>query len=839
MRKIFSVILLAVLWLPSLAQLKSPEEFLGYPLGSRFTPHHKIVAYFQYLQQQAPQKMKYMTYGETYEGRPLTVAFISSEQNIARLEEIRTVNLAMAGFGQSAAAFQNHPAIVWMSYNVHGNEASSSEASMLTAYELLSGNIPQVKEWLNKLVIAIDPCLNPDGRDRYVNWQNSVRGVKANPHVFTREHNEPWPGGRPNHYYFDLNRDWAWQSQIESQKRMELYNKWLPQIHIDFHEQGYNNPYYFAPAAEPFHEVITDWQREFQTRIGINNAKYFDKHGWLYFTRERFDLLYPSYGDTYPTYKGAIGMTYEQAGHSLAGTAVITSGGDTLTLYDRLLHHHTTGLSTIEITAENADKVKEEFRKYYNNAVQSPPGKYKSFLIKADNGDRLKRLKQLLNRNQIQWDYAASAAKLTGYRYFTGKTENVTIDKGDIVINLNQPNANLISVLFEQNTALSDSNTYDITAWALPYVFGLETYGLNTYLGTDSKNAPEEKFSTNDANAYAYAINWTGVSSAKALSELLQKGVKVRFAEEPFRIGDKDFSRGTLIITRAGNAAAGNKLFQYVQEATEIAGIEFYAISTGFVDKGYDMGSGSVRMIRAPRIGLFSGDRVSSLNMGEIWHFFDQELNYPLNIITVDQLSQNTLNQFDVLILPDGNYDYFTNKQRNELLKNWVSAGNKLIVLGRMASLMTEGDWGLKMKKEEKKDEKKDKPGYDLLKRYEDRERSSLAESNPGSIFRVELDNTHPLAFGFEDYYFTLKQNASLFEFIEGNGWNVGVLKKNSRVAGFVGSKLNDKLQDGLVFGELRKGRGSVIVFGDNPLFRSFWESGKLLFSNAVFLCGQ
>lgn len=840
MKKLLGFLILAGLAIPTFGQIKSPEEFLGYPLGSRFTPHHKIISYFQHLQEKSPGKMKYITYGETYEGRPLTVAFISSEENISRLENIRNNNLALAGFGNSGSGDENQPGIVWMSYNVHGNEASSSEASMLTAYELLSSNIPQIKEWLSKLLIVIDPCLNPDGRDRYVNWQNSVRGVRENPHVFSREHNEPWPGGRPNHYYFDLNRDWAWQSQIESQKRMELYNKWLPQIHIDFHEQGYNSPYYFAPAAEPFHEVITNWQREFQTTIGRNNAKYFDKHGWLYFTRERFDLLYPSYGDTYPTYKGAIGMTYEQAGHSLAGTAVITSDKDTLTLYDRLLHHHTTGLSTIEITAQNVQQVMKEYVKYYQNAVQSPPGKYKSFLIKADKGDRLKRLKTLLQKNQIKWDYASANSKLNGYRYSTGKTENISIEKGDVVININQPNANLISVLFEPNTVLSDSATYDITAWALPYAYGLETYGLSSIVNTDSKNTPEEKFSQAEANAYAYAINWTGLNSSVALSELLQKGVKVRFSEEPFKIGNKEFERGTLLITRTGNSGVSGKLYQYVQEASEIAGIEFYSLSTGFADKGFDIGSGSVKMIHAPRIGLVSGDRVSSLNMGEIWHFLDHDLKYPVNIITVDQLNQNVLNQIDVLILPEGNYDYFSNKQRNELLKSWVSSGKKLIVIGRMVSALAGADWGLKLKTEEKKQgDKKDTQDYSVLRRYANRERESIAEMNPGSVFKLEMDNSHPLAYGFGDHYYTLKQNSTLFEFLDGNGWNVGVMKKNSQVAGFAGYKLKEKLQDGLVFGELQRGRGTVVIMGDNPLFRSFWENGKLLFANALFLSGQ
>ena len=241
-----------------------------------------------------------------------------------------------------------------LSYNVHGNEASSSEAAMQTLYELIMNK----KSWLENTVVIIDPCLNPDGRDRYVNWYNQVKASPYNTHQSATEHNEPWPSGRPNHYLFDLNRDWVWASQIETKQRLILYNEWMPHVHVDFHEQGINEPYYFAPAAEPFHEVISDWQRTFQLQTGKNHAKYFDREGWLFFTREQFDLLYPSYGDTYPTFMGAIGMTYEQAGHGRAGLGIDNDEGIELTLVDRINHHTTTSLSTVEISSQNAKIIK-------------------------------------------------------------------------------------------------------------------------------------------------------------------------------------------------------------------------------------------------------------------------------------------------------------------------------------------------------------------------------------------------------------------------------------------------------------------------------------------------
>jgi murein tripeptide amidase MpaA len=275
--------------------LQTPAAHLGYRLCERYTPHHQIVSYFRHVAAAAPTRVSLQEYGKTYEGRPLMLAFVSSPANLGNLEAIRTNNLRLTGLLKDGnAPREDMPVIVWLSYNVNGNEPSSSEAAMKTIHRMLDGSDPATAAWLEKAVVVIDPCINPDGRDRYANWQNSTASMIPDANPQTREHREPWPGGRTNHYYFDLNRDWAWQSQVETQQRMKVYNQWLPQVHVDFHEQSPNSPYYFAPAAQPYHEAITPWQREFQQVVGKNNARYFDRNGWLYFTKERFDLFYPS-----------------------------------------------------------------------------------------------------------------------------------------------------------------------------------------------------------------------------------------------------------------------------------------------------------------------------------------------------------------------------------------------------------------------------------------------------------------------------------------------------------------------------------------------------------------
>jgi hypothetical protein len=853
MKRTTSLFYCFLLVLHAFAQgVPSPESFLGYPLGSRFTPHYKIVEYFKRVAATAPAMMKLEQYGQTYEGRPLLLAYIASPENLQKLEAIRLNNLRLAGAaGDKVEPDENAPAIVWLSYNVHGNEPSSSEAAMKTVYELLNPANTASKTWIQHTVVIIDPCMNPDGRDHYVNWYTMSTGKNPNPDPQSREHHEPWPGGRTNHYNFDLNRDWAWQTQIETQQRMKKYNAWLPQVHVDFHEQGYNDPYYFAPAAEPYHDVITSWQREFQALIGRQNAKYFDKEGWLYFTKEQFDLFYPSYGDTYPMYNGAIGMTFEQGGGNAGGLAVITVDEDTLTLAQRLEHHFTTGMATIEVSSQQSARLVREFRKYFAEAATRPGGEFRAWIVKADKGgDRLEKLKTLLDRNGIEW-MPGTPGNYTGTDYQTGKISPFLAEATDIAINAGQPRSNLLRVLFERVSRISDSVTYDITAWSLPFVFGLQTYGMNLPAAHSTRVSSDVEamkrtvhYDTSDiAVPYAYVIRWTGLRSARFLAALLKNGIKTRFAEQPFESGGQQYDKGSLIIAPGGNVSYSKNFYITLREMALKAGVTLLPVASGFVDKGFDFGSNHVHLVHRPRVTVLTGEGVSSLDAGEIWHFFEQELDYPITLMNVSDASNMEWKNVDVMILPSGNYKFLADKNASDILHRWVREGGRLIAMEKAVAQLATGDWGIRQKStgEDKKDDVDDKKeeNYSALRRFADRERNEVSGSVPGSIYKVELDNSHPLAFGYPDRYYTLKQDDNVYEFIKEGGWNVGVIKKDNYISGFTGARAKEKLKDGLIFGVQDMGKGEIIFMADNPLFRSFWENGKLLFCNAVFLVGQ
>ncbi|MDB4927498.1 M14 metallopeptidase family protein [Mucilaginibacter sp.] len=828
-KKILLLFIFLIIAFSTFAQsIKSPSEFLGYQLGTQFTYQYRIVDYFKYVATES-KNVKMVQFGTTNEGRPLVAMFIASDANINRLEDIRKNNLGLAGLGDSGTASTNTPVIVWLSYNVHGNEPSSSEAAMQTLFDMVDPANNRTKAWLKNTVVVIDPCLNPDGHERYVNFYNSVKGSAPDANPAAREHAEPWPGGRVNHYYFDLNRDWAWQTQKETQARVGLFNQWLPQVHVDFHEQGYNSPYYFAPAAEPMHRDITAWQKEFQTIIGKNNARYFDQNGWLYFTKEEFDLLYPSYGDTYPIYNGSIGMTYEQGGIG-AGLAVTTRMGDVLTLKDRIAHHHSNSLSTIETASANATKALGEFKKYFDNSRANPTGDYKTYVIKNDNQDKLNALAEVLRRNSIQYNYGVKA-NASGFNYINGKTEQFDVNTNDMVVSAYQPKSVLLHVLLEPKTFVADSNTYDITAWSLPYAYGLQAYGLKEPIKVAPQQmnsgslSPQPTESANKQHAYAYVAAWQSVNDVKFLVELFKKNIKVRYAEIPFEAAGKKFGAGSLILARAGN---DNVDFDdNVHYAAMSAGRELTPLTTGFVDKGVDLGSSFIRYIHPPKVMLVSGEGASSESMGEIWHFFEQQIGYPVSLVNYKNLSRAKLGDFDAIIFPDGNYDDFP----SEKLQSWVKDGGKLIVLQDAVSQLA-GKKGFDIKRIDT-DTGKTKPSIRI---YGDRDRESIKTSVPGAIYKINLDNTHPLGFGFPKYYYTLKLSDDVYPLLDDGNWNVGTIKKDAYVSGFVGEKSKEKIKDGLLLGVQSMGRGSVVYLVDDPLFRGFWENGKLLFSNAVFM---
>ena len=820
MKLLFKFFILFVVFFDINSQnLKSPSDFLGYEIGTQYSRHSQVVDYFNHVSIEMSKNVSLFSYGKTYERRPLFYAVISSEKNIAEIEKIRLDNISALNYDPIRQSRTNDKAIVWLSYSVHGNESSSTEASMQTVYELLTNR----SELLENTIVIIDPCLNPDGRDRYANWYNQTTTIPYNTNRISREHREPWPGGRANHYLFDLNRDWAWITQIESQQRLKEYHKWLPHVHVDFHEQGIDEPYYFAPAAEPYHEVITDWQRDFQYMIGKNNAKYFDKNGWLYFTKEIFDLLYPSYGDTYPTYLGAIGMTYEQAGGGIAGLGILNSEGKNLTLVDRVKHHTVAGISTVEISSANSKKLNEEFINFFK------PKNFNTNYIMSGDRDKINQLSKFLRKHKIDF-YSAKTQKLKAFSYNKNKITSFTTSANDLIIPNSQPKGKLVDVLLERTTKLSDSLTYDITAWSLPFVYGLDAYSTSKKIEIFEykENSIEN---TVDDNAIAYASIWNHMNDAKFLSNLIENNIKVRYNEKIIKNGKLTLPRGSMIIYKGDQS-----MKDYEKILLDLANdnnIKLHSIYSGISESGPDLGSESVKLVKRKKVAIISGqdnkNSVSSLNYGALWHFFEQELSYPLTHISVSNFEDIQLDQFDALIIPSGYYGSMARKTNIEKIRSWISKGGNLIAFENAIRMFVEKEgFSIKAKRNKYDDE-----GSDV--KFEDLNRNSIQNYLSGAIFKVDIDNTHPLAFGYQNEYYSLKTTTSTYENLE-RGYNVGKINEDENsTIGFVGDNIKDKFKNSLVFGHEKIGRGNIIYFTDNIMFRSFWENGKLFMVNSVF----
>ena len=799
------------------AQVSSPSEFLGYELGTQFTRHHQVIDYVKHLATVSSYAQT-ESYGQTYEGRTLQLVYLSSPENLAQLELLRKDHLRKINFEAGALETENEVGIVWLSYNVHGNESTSTEAALKTLYTLVT----EKKEWLQNLVVIIDPCINPDGRDRYVNWYNQIKSTPFDQDPIANEHYEDWPGGRYNHYYHDLNRDWAWLSQIESQQRLPRYQSWMPHIHVDFHEQGVNSPYYFAPAAEPYHDMITDFQRDFQTVIGKNHAKYFDQEGWRYFSKEVFDLLYPGYGDTYPMFNGAIGMTYEQGGSGRAGLSILNELGDPLTLKDRIAHHYTTGLSTVEIAHQNVNQLNSAFKAYHQN----PRGKYNSYVMEG-HPDKIKSLKRLLDAHQIPTKGTAQSTNLKGFDFEKQTSMSREVTTNTLIVEGKGKKGNLVQALFEPKTHYSDSLTYDITAWSLPYAYGLTAMASNQKIKKKNFETAQAK-NILDTNAYAYAAERKSFQDGKFLAALIKNNIRVFYNEVPLTNGGIQWDEGSLFILRGENGHIPN-LIQLLTSIADSTEQDIVSLSSGFSDKGPDLGSNQMRYIKNKKVGILKSDSASPINYGEIWHFFEQQLHYPLTQLSDERLNERFLKDLDVLIVPNGYYAALFDNEGKNALSHWLKSGGRIVAIGNaLKSFSSHNLFSLETKKNTEDDEEQQLP-------YANQERENIRSVIYGSIYEAKVDGTHPLATGYSKNYFTLKTNASAYALLSDNG-TAAYLPANAKpVAGHSGDKATKMQGNSLIFGMEYIGRGSVVYMVDNPLYRSFWENGKLWLVNAVF----
>jgi hypothetical protein len=808
------------------AQIPSPADVLGWEIGDRFPTVAEVERYFTALAQASPL-VSVERYGTTNQGRPLLVAIVASEAHRGNLEEILARNAELVDPETSESRARDiaatNPAVLHFTYGIHGNESSSPSAALWTAWDLATG-APEVAGVLDSVVVIMDPVANPDGYDRYVHHWASTRVARPNLSSALRERREPWPGGRPNHYLFDLNRDWAWLTQQESRDRAALFLHWNPQVHVDFHEMGFESPYFFFPAATPINPIypahILDWGR----RFGEGNARAMDAEGLLYYTAQNFDLFYPGYGDSWPSLIGAVGMTYEQGGGGFASAQVERADGTVLTLRDRAFGHRTTGSATLRTAAEGKTELLLGFAGFHREVDE---GLDDNYLVPGEDPARLDALVQLLLLHGIQVERLTSEARL-GVEPHPGFASRSTFPEGTVRVPARQPRGRLAGALLRPDNPLDGSSSYDITAWALPFAYGVEAHSApSSVSGAGGSWTPVTSVDPAmgqplpGRGSYGYLLP-PSVAHAPGIIRFLEAGGRAMIMADTFSLEGVHYPRGTTFFPQVRNEALDSLLTE-----SGLGGL-VTPISTGLADGGPDLGTNDRATMRLPRVLLVGGEGTASTGFGAHWHFLETVLDLPFEVANLGDLGGLDLSTWDVILLPPGNPTGPLGEGGLDRLRSWI----------RLAGPLAEV--------EERRPEADDESDRDArlaraLRTREERREEAWAQRVPGTILAATLDPAHPLAFGSgagggsPDRIFVLSSGVG-FE-PGGSSETVAWFPEGlDRISGVISEENLERLDRSAWLMERRLGQGRVILFADDPVFRGFWYGTLPLYVNAILV---
>ncbi|MCG3154763.1 MAG: hypothetical protein DKINENOH_01357 [bacterium] len=856
------------------------EQVIGFGWAEDITLHYEAERYLQALAESSP-RLELVQYAESWEGRALYYLIVASEKNMSRLAEIKkAMRQLAAGRGLTPAQAEEligrMPAIVWLSYGVHGNEISSPDAALLLAYHLAAAQNDSVRNRiLDNCVVIIDPMQNPDGRDRCVNYLRQTQGRWPDENPLAAEHNEPWPSGRSNHYLFDMNRDWFANTQPETAGRTRIFLEWYPQVFVDLHEMGFNQTYYFAPPANPMNPNLTSAQIDWLTRFGQNNANWFDRFRFDYFTREIFDSFYPGYGEGWPLFQGALGMTYEQAGPD---GMVIRRQDDTLLRFREAVHHHfIASLATAEMAAGQRSELLRFFFNYRREAItEGTREAVKEYVLPPGRDpNRTAKLAALLMQQGIEVKRAEASFNNARVRdYFGGTLAARTFPAGTFVISTAQPAKRLVRTLLDRRTEMDQAfieeqlqrrkkrlpdEFYDVTAWSLPLLYGVECHlaevastGNLSVLQTPPR--PQGRVLGSTAHL-AYLLPWGSNSAAAALADLLRQNIRVHTADKEFVHSGIKFPRGSLIIKSKDNPA---DLFERLQRVAAEHGVDVHPTANSWVSEGVNFGSGHVRFIHTPKVAMAYNLPTNPLSAGWTRFLLERQYGYPMTIINTWQLGAADLDKFNVLILPDGagywggGYSTVMQEGMVQRLKNWIRNGGTLVTFGDATRWLTEEKVDLlatsrelRSGKPERKAAKEEKPGeaaapaagvYDYEQAIQPKE--ELPEATPGALLRVLLEPAHWLSAGYEDgQTVVMVESRNIYTPLTlDKGVNVGVYAAEDKLiaSGFTWESSRRQLANKAYLLYQPLGRGHVVAFAEDPNYRAFMDGLNLLFLNAV-----
>ncbi len=803
---------------PFNSQIPSPEAFLEYGIGTYHTRHDLIVAYLTKLAE-VSDRASIETYGKTHEGRKLVMFTVTSKDNLSQLESIRAKHLELVQLKESSKE-SDLPVFVQLGYNVHGNEPSSSEAAMLTAYVLTASESSKVSEYREHAVFMIDPAINPDGRDRHTHWANVMRAKHLSDDPNDAEHNEAWPGGRTNHYWFDLNRDWYLGTQPESQGKLAWYHQWYPNVVTDFHEMGTNSTHFFEPM-KPIGSKDPIMPKENYEDLNDLFATYFrkdlDSIGSLYFTKEAFDGTYPGYGSSYPDLQGGLALLFEQA--SSRGHLQKTDYGK-ITFAFTIRNQFTSSMATIRASVENRKLLRSYQQDFFRSALNEKPitgvAAY-SFDSEKDHSRTKAFVGHLLSH------------KIKVYK-----------NKNKFVVPLQQTQRRVVQNIFETYSKYRDSVFYDASAWSTANFYNMNYRALKKYSLGSEVSSTQELFEVVKAQkaSYAYLISGEDYLSSSLLYELQSKGLKVSVAHKPFKAetssGSVDFGYGTLLVPVSVQDESKEEVFEIIAAAQQKFPVSIWSTATGFSLKGIDLGSRNFRVAKTPKVALLVGEGVRSYEAGEVWHLLDTRVHMPITKLRMERFNRYDLDPYTTLVMVSGSYGALDTIQQAKI-SNWVKKGNTLITIAGASK------WAIdkKLVKEELVEKPEDKKEVRLpyVEASEHRGKKQIG----GAFFKADLDITHPIAFGYTRTSMPMYKNNNVFLKPSKSPYaTVSKYVANPHIDGYINQENLDhyfKQAAPIIVSSL--GSGKVVLFADNPNFRATSFGANKLFLNAVFFADQ
>jgi hypothetical protein len=805
--------------------IPTPEKFLGYAIGSQHTRHDKIVEYIKELSRLS-DRVSFQIIGETYEHRQQIAAIFTSAANHKRLEEIRKVQLA----GQLTGNTASIPLVIHLGYNVHGNEPSSSEAALLTAYYLTASENEETKKWLNEMVILMDPDINPDGRDRHTHWANMHKAEPAVADPADREHNEIWPGGRFNHYWFDLNRDWFLGTFPETRNRINFFHQWRPYVQTDHHEQGTNSTHYFDPGKYSSNNpVVPDY---LYNTIYPKYAEYFaeamNKIGSMYFTKESFDKLYPGYGSSYINFYGGAGFLFEQAssrGHIQETTTIPLSFAFTIR------NHFTMSMALIRASlAEKNSLLKLRAEFYKSAAGQANKSLIKAYLFgDAADETRTRAFVNMLLLHEIEVYENEQTTSANGKKFEGGKTFMVPVEQANYI---------MVKSVFEKAIPYTDSTFYDASTWSLIHAYGLPYAEIkNSFTkGTRILTLSERKVPAVKRSNYAYVFELTDYNAHKAIYQLQKGGAIVQTALKPYTIPvegkAKRFGYGSISLPVTQQNISADSLYQLVGKVSQSSSVTIHPVVTSYSSEGIDLGSNLIQTVAPVKAAMLIGTGVAASEAGEIWHLLDERLQMPITKIDLLTLGRAKLDRYNTLIMVSGNYALI-DKPATDKIKAWVQGGGTLI------TIKSGTEWAIRQGMTKEKIlpiTDTAKPAVTRRLNYDMAVNDEGSKSLGGSIFSVDLDTTHPIGFGFTNRQISVYRNAQTYLAPSSNPYStVAQYTDEPLIGGYLHPLSAKKIKNSAAIIVAQEGEGRIIMFTDNPNFRGTWYGTNKLFLNALF----